>query len=407
MNPESSLLWLDALVIAAGIPLALFLLYNAFFIFCYFGIRLFGPRKSPAPPAIRRRFALLVPAHNEELIIGKLIRSARDLNYDSGLFELIIIADNCTDATAIIASQGGARCLVRNAPDLRGKPYALDWALRRVNIDSFDAVAIIDADTVFDGEFLNAMNRKLDQGCDAIQGYFNLMNPEDSWLTRLGKFPAVLKFRIRYFCKEMLGLTCPLMGNGMCFSRKIMKLYGWNAFSITENWEYYVKLVLEGHAVRYAGDAVVYSYASTALSDSEAQRKRWFKGRLGVLRKYYKELFRMAVRERELKSLDALVELAMPSYSMMLNWTLLLFAAAAGGLFAGLETRGAAVFTVVLLAVQALFLLAAAVVERPSARAVLSILRLPEFLVWKIYVIAKGLLSLRDGNWEKTKRRDP
>ncbi|MEN6466962.1 MAG: glycosyltransferase family 2 protein [Syntrophaceae bacterium] len=394
------------IVIAPGIPLAIFVLYNIFFIACYVFLRRGSAGPAP-PPKPGRRFALLVPAHNEELVIGKLILSARELNYDAGLFELFIIADNCTDGTAVIASESGARCLVRNVPDLRGKPYALEWALRRIDLDSFDAVAIIDADTVLDREFLNAMDRKLAQGCDAIQGYFNLMNPDDSWLTRLGKFPAVLKFRIRYFCKERLGLTCPLMGNGMCFSRRIMKLYGWNAFSITENWEYYIKLVLKGHDVHYAGDAVVYSYTSTALSHSEAQRKRWFKGRLGVLKAYYRQLFRRSYRARDIKSLDALTELAMPSYSMMLNWNLLLIAVSAGTWIAGLETGGTVVFTLALLSGQASFLLAAALVERPSARTFLSILRLPEFLAWKLYVVTKGLLSMRDKSWEKTRHRAP
>lgn len=396
---------LTAVIIICGIPLAGFLLYNLFFIACYFRFRRAAAIPSAPHPESRRRFALLVPAHNEEFIIGKLIGSARQLNYDPGLYELIVIADNCTDGTASLAAQGGATCLVRNRPDLRGKPRALEWALRRLDLDNYDAFAIIDADTVFDREFLNAMNRKLEQGCDAVQGYFNLMNPDDSWLTRLGRFPAILKFRIRYVCKERLGLTCPLMGNGMCFSRKIIKFYGWNAFSITENWEYYIKLVLKGHAVHYAADAVVYSYTSTALSHSEAQRKRWFKGRLGVLQAYHKPLIRRVLSARDIKCLDALVELAMPSYSMMLNWSLLLLAIAAAARFAGFATLPALVFAGVLLALQAFFLVSAALVERPSARTVLSILRLPEFLVWKIYVVTKGLLSLRDKSWEKTKHR--
>lgn len=406
MNPDFSGL-LTIFVIASGIPLTGFLLYNFFFIACYFCFTRFPADRPPLEPRTRRRFVLLVPAHNEELIIGKLIRSARELNYDPGLFELVIIADNCTDGTASIALDGGVRCLIRNRPDLRGKPYALEWALRRIDPDSFDALAIIDADTVLDREFLNAMNRKLEQGCEAVQGYFTLMNPDDSWLTRLGKFPAILKFRIRYFCKERLGLTCPLMGNGMCFSRRIIELYGWNAFSITENWEYYTKLVLKGHTVHYAADAVIYSYTSTNLSHSEAQRKRWFKGRLGVLGAYCQGLTRKAVREKDLKSLDALIELAMPSYSMMLNWNLLLLAIAVGAGLAGLHMHGAIVFTVALLLVQASFLMAAAAVERPSAKSVLSILRLPEFLLWKVYIIAKGLLSIRDKSWEKTKYRAP
>ena len=173
--------------------------------------------------------------------------------------------------------------------------------LKMTDISTSFGSPIIDADSTMHKDYLKSLNEKLKGGSDAIQGYFGIMNPEESWLTKLMTIPGVLKFKIRYACKDKIRLSCPLMGNGMCFSRKIIKEYGWNAFSITENWEYFIKLFLKGHLVSYAEDAIIYSHAVTKLSHGEAQRKRWFIGRLNVLIDYYKPIFHRLIKTFDIK----------------------------------------------------------------------------------------------------------
>lgn len=384
----------------------LFSMYNVSFSILY----LFSRKKQidetiEKGPIKLRKFAILVPAHNEELLIEKTIDSVLNLEYAKNRLELIVIADNCTDQTVKIVSNKGIRCLVRTDRQRRGKPYALNWALTKLNLDEYDAFVILDADTIVHKDFLSNMNFKLNTGAEAIQGYFDLMNPNDTWFTRISSIPGVLKFRLRYYCKERLGLSCPLMGNGMCFSRNIIETYGWNAFSITENWEYYVQLVLGGYKVNYSQDAIIYSHAVTALSHGVTQRKRWLKGQLGVLSDYFKPLASHAFLRHNIIAGDALMELLLPSYSMLLSWTLALFAILhviapiQNGFLILRNLTGILLFLQIGYCVQALAIL------RPPFKTWISLIYVPIFLLWKVIVTIKGVVNLKDKSWNKTERR--
>src|SRR5699024_8522728 len=100
----------------------------------------------------KRRFAVVVPAYNEEESIASTIRSLSAIDYDSARFKIIVIADNCTDRTAEIAEKEGAAVMVRSSAQKRGKGYALRWCFDRIlannNIHNFDAAVVVDADTI-------------------------------------------------------------------------------------------------------------------------------------------------------------------------------------------------------------------------------------------------------------------
>ena len=222
-----------ALVVVA-VPLAAFTAYQTLFL-------VVGLVARPRPRAAgtgRTHFAIIIPAHNESGLIKGTVRSLIESDYPAARRDVFVIADNCTDDTATHASAAGAMCHERHDLSLRGKPYALDWMVRRLDLDRYDAVIIIDADTVVDRHFLRAMDGHVTGGEEVVQGYFGVMNPDENWLTRLSVLPASVKFRLHFPGKRALGLTCPLAGNGMCFSAALMKKHGWKAFSITENWEY-------------------------------------------------------------------------------------------------------------------------------------------------------------------------
>lgn len=378
--------------------------YNVFFFLGHFFIRPKIRQEKAGHKYKVNRFAIIVPAHNEEKLIGKLIASISNIDYPQDKVEGVIVADNCTDHTAEIAINSGVKCLVRNDQVHRGKPYALDWALKQLDLEAYDAYVIVDADTMIGRAFLLAMNDRLNNGAEAIQGYFNIMNPDDSWLTRIAVVPGILKFRMRYAVKERLKLSCPLMGNGMCFSRNIIKQYGWNAFSITENWEYYIMLTLGGYAVGYDGDAVIYSHAVIALSHGETQRKRWLRGQLGVLLSYYRPLLKMTVRGKSLIALDALIELLLPSYSILLSWSIgilaiLLVLSLFDAQFVFLRNWSA-----LIVFAQLVYCLYGFVLSKPTFKTWMSLSYLPVFLIWKLAVTMKGFLGLKKKEWEKTER---
>ena len=393
-------------IIANAVVISFFVAYHLLFLMCYVFFRL--TRRGASQPSSTpkyNKFAIIVPAHNEELMIGDLVESVKDLDYPKNRYTLIIIADNCTDKTEEIVRKKGIQCFARTDSNKRGKPYALNWILKRIDVDRYDAFSIIDADTIVHKDYLKGMNKKINDGAEAIQAYFDVMNPDDSWLTRLMVIPGILKFKVRYFCKDILGLSCPLMGNGMCFSKNIIAKYGWNAFSVTENWEYYVQLLNNNYIVRYAEDAIIYSHAVSALSQGEAQRKRWFKGRFGVLFDYYKELLSNSLKFKSIRLLDGLIEVLLPSYSILFSWSIILLTITGFVSLLWINLSNILLWIIVLGLIQAAYFVNGLIMAKAPLKTWIALFYVPIFLVWKTFVTFKGLFGLRNKVWEKTERK--
>lgn len=394
------------LVLAANLLLiTLFICYHLFFLIYFFLNRQANtPEQYVHTDGKNAIFAIIVPAYNEELVIEDLINSVELLDYSKNMYDLIIVADNCTDRTELICNEKKVQCFARHDDNKRGKPYALEWIFKQLDLDKYDAFNIIDADTVLDRHYLNGMNRQLRSGAEAVQGYFGIKNPDDSWLTRLMVIPGVLKFSIRYFCKNKLNLSCPLMGNGMCFSRRIIKEGGWTAFSITENWEYYIQLALKSYVVHYCQDAIIYSQAEKSLSRGETQRKRWLRGRIGVALDYHRSILKKAIIERSFKLIDVFIELILPSYSELINWTIFCLASAAVVQLTFFNTGALVIWGLILVFIQVFYYVAGLVVGKAPIRTYFALLCVPVFLVWKTIVTFKALLGYKDKSWEKTDR---
>ena len=78
------------------------------------------------------RFAVLIAARNEEVVIEKLINSIKDQTYPSDHVDIYVVADNCTDSTAKIAQDAGATVYERFNKEQVGKGYAVDFLMDRI-----------------------------------------------------------------------------------------------------------------------------------------------------------------------------------------------------------------------------------------------------------------------------------
>ena len=114
----------------------------------------------------KHKFMMILPAHNESAVIGNLIESLQALDYPKELYDIYVIADNCTDNTAQIAKDLGAIVYERFDETKKTKGFAMQWFLnQKIKEDAdYDAFCVFDADNVVDKNFLNAMNKKLCQG---------------------------------------------------------------------------------------------------------------------------------------------------------------------------------------------------------------------------------------------------
>lgn len=294
------------------VPLAYFAVTSAYLAVITAGAAL--PRR-PRPPARQNwRIALLVPAHNEELILKETLLRFRKVDVP-GTLTVIVLADNCTDRTVDIARECGAQVIERNVPELRGKGYALDWCFkqRAELFRDYDAVVIADADAVMQQDFLGHVLAPLDDPkIEAVQGYYGVSNAGESRRAALIALGFLLKNHIRNAGRSALGGSANLVGNGMSFRTQSLLASGWPTVTLGEDHEMAVLIALSGGKIEYAERAVLVSDMPVTATASSTQRARWDFSGFQLRRRYGIKLVRRAVMTRNLSCLDVALELSIP-----------------------------------------------------------------------------------------------
>jgi len=347
------------------------------------------------------RLLFLVPAHNEELLIEACVRSVRNLRYPPERFSVVVIADNCADRTAIIARTAGVRCLERHVPAHPGKPRAIAWAMEQLPLGDYDAVVIVDADTMVDAEFAVELAKAGPLAERAVQGFFDLSNPTESPITRMAAVLATATHRFAYRLKQRSGLNVPLVGNGMAIGTQVLARHGWQAFSICEDWEMYALLTERGVPIVGAPSARLYAQEAQSLRQSSSQRERWTAGRLTVLAHVGPRLLRsgdVTLRQK----LDAVAELSTPGPALHLGIALLLTALAVSG-----GVPGAPILAWVLCASlirPIVYTIAALVVQPDPWRTITAFAFLPVYTAWRLGAAVRALRMVGDKPWIRTQR---
>jgi cellulose synthase/poly-beta-1,6-N-acetylglucosamine synthase-like glycosyltransferase len=353
------------------------------------------------PDGPEPRLLVLVPAHNEELLIANCVRSLVGMDYPAASRRIVVIADNSTDATARLAREAGAECLERHDVSCRGKPHALAWALNEIGLADIDACVVVDADTAVDPGFARGLAALAPLDGIAVQANIGTMNEWDNWLTRLAGVLARCRYEVTYRLRDAAGINCPLTGNGMCIGRRLLEPNGWQAFSLTENWELYASYTSEGVAVRYAYDARLFTQQVRSMRQGQIQRSRWLAGRMWVLRTWGGRIL-WSRRTPIIDKFATLAELASlsPVLQLSVAITVAITALALHGPFA----QWIAVAATASIATQ----IAATVVvmfRHPYPLPTLSaFFYLPIYAVWRTSVAAGTLLFPGTGEWRKTER---
>ena len=143
-----------------------------FFTIYYFAISFFGmfKRRETKITEPKTTFAIIVAAHNEEMVIGQLVDNLHVLNYPDELYDIFVIADNCKDNTAKIAREAGATVYERFNDLDKGKGFAMEWMFDRLfqMPKTYDAVITFDADNLVHPDFLTEMNSRYQKGYNCI-----------------------------------------------------------------------------------------------------------------------------------------------------------------------------------------------------------------------------------------------
>ena len=352
------------------------------------------------------RFAIVVPAHNEELMISKTLYSLFAIVYPKNYFDIFVVADNCDDKTAEIARNVGATVFEREDTENKGKGYALRWFFDKITSDyNYDAVVVFDADSSVSGNFLTVMNWYLEQGSDVIQSS-DLVHPRPGiWSSEITRISFTLYNYVRPMGRKALNLSMGLRGNGMCFKTDVLHKVPWDSFSLTEDTEYGLKLLLNEYRIDFAPEAQVTAKMPEKTQHAESQRERWEMGRFPLIRKYSVKLLSAAFKKKPLIYLDTLVDLLMPPLVNM--FTIVLLMLLFNLLMMLIDFSTALTFAVIWGALAAMGLLHLFVgfrVASADRHLYKALWYVPKYIIWKIKVYLKIFSDGGSKDWVRTTR---
>jgi cellulose synthase/poly-beta-1,6-N-acetylglucosamine synthase-like glycosyltransferase len=359
------------------------------------------PRRRPADvaglkPAIAK-LALVVPAHDEAVTIARCVRSlaACDPPGHGCATTIVVIADNCIDTTAELAESAGARVIVRIDAEHRGKGFALEDAFATLLAEGFDALMVIDADTVAKPNLVLEIVAILDRGADGVQTRYGVLNPGVSIRTRLMNV-ALMAFNVlRPRGRDRLGLSVGILGNGFALSRATLEAVPYDVHSIVEDLEYHLRLVRDGRRIEFADRTAVYADMPTGGSSAATQRARWEGGRLRIIADHSTGIAAEILRGNP-KLAEPLLELLLLPLAYQVVLLLITLA---------IPFTPARIYALAGLSMVSVHVLAGIVIGGGNLDDFASLLAAPVYLTWKLTMSRLILKTARrDSSWLRTER---
>jgi len=275
------------------------------------------PAKLKMPDIARSRLAVLVPAHNEETGIEKTLASI----FPQLLMKdrLIVVADNCSDATAAVAEAAGAEVTIRIDSSRLGKGYALDHGLNFLEkTGNPEVVVFVDADCQLGEDCLDRIVKLSAYSRRPVQAVY-LMTPvtQRRTITSLALFAWRVKNLVRPLGFHRLKFPCQLTGSGMAFPWEIIRAVDLASGHIVEDLKLGLDLALIGKPPLFCPHALVTSTFAAGDKGAQTQRTRWEHGHLETMIEYFPRILVAFCRTRSLSLLAMALDLAVPPLALL------------------------------------------------------------------------------------------
>ena len=359
------------------------------------GVAALFPRRFPASASAPRRIAILIPAHNESLLISDTVGNIIRQNYPKEAMTVFVIADNCSDNTAELARQSGARVMERQGNP--GKGQGLYDALALLMKENWDAFLIVDADSHLHPDTLKALDETFAAGSQAVQIRYGVLNPDESMRTRAMELSTASYSALRSLGRAVLGISAGINGNGFCLSRNTVQTVPYLAHSIVEDLEYHVHLMRAGLCVDFLDQVWVKAQMPVGSRGATVQRTRWERGRVITIRNYAPQLFRDLLKGNR-RAFDGLVDILMPPVSLVF------LGLVPALLFGNPLQRMASATGVAILFLH--YLIAACRFGSLKNMALLTGY-IPWYVLWKTYIVFASFLTEKNLSWVRTDRTKP
>ena len=249
------------------------------------------PKRYPKAKEFHK-VAIFIPARNESATISNTVKSMFMQNYPSDKFAVYVVADNCSDNTAELAREAGARVFERFDNERRSRGWALDYGTKLALEEDPDIefFVMFDADNVAHCDYLSKMNDAFESGVEFARGYSNSKNIDYNTASAISGIYYLRDSRLCCQSRSALGLDQQLMGPGMMVTAEFIKEKGFDAHSISEDAEFTYNRMLEGKRTKYVDEAMYYEEQPTNMKDVFNRNIRFG---YGLNKLFYNHGFRM------------------------------------------------------------------------------------------------------------------
>lgn len=265
----------------------------------------------------KNKFAIVIPARNESLVIGNLIQSLNSQNYSKEKYDIFVLPNNCTDNTEEVAKHYNAQIINCKKEIIKSKGDVLRYAFNYLENRDYDAYIVFDADNIVHPDFINEMNKYLCLGYRVAQGYRDSKNPSDTWISSSHSMHYIIQNFFMNKSRMNINKSCFINGTGFMVSKELLNEYGYDSLTITEDIELTVKCGFNNERIAFVENAITYDEQPTEFWVSWKQRKRWSIGTLQCLKQYYKEIFNDIFKNKNFASIDSIMFLTAPILQLL------------------------------------------------------------------------------------------
>ncbi len=264
----------------------------------------------------KNKFAVLVAARNEEIVIKSLVESLKQQNYPKKLYDIIVLVNNSSDHTDLAAKEAGATVINVDVP-VKNKGDVLKYAFHKFKESDYDAYVIFDADNIVHPNFLSRMNDTIESGYEVAEGFRDSKNLDDNWLS--GSYSLFYYIQNFFFNKSRMnvGLSSSINGTGFMVKRETINRNGFEPVTLTEDIEFTAMCALNHTKIAFVEDALTYDEQPVVFKDSWKQRKRWSMGCLQCCKHYDWKLFKEFLKTGSISCLDMCLVFLAPIFQVL------------------------------------------------------------------------------------------
>ncbi len=284
----------------------IFLVFLLYFLFI--SLSLFFTKKNKLQETKKLKFAVLIPARNEEKCISKIIRSLKKQDYPKKNLEIFTIINNCTDKTEEVALKEDAK-IIKAPYNVKNKGEALNYGIKKI-IEDYDVFLVFDADNEASENFVSAMNKEFSNGASLVKSKIFAKNQAESWISVCYDIHFCTANSIVNRARANLGLSARIIGTGFGVTSKYLKeCGGFQTKSLAEDAEFFIGCIADGKKVAFCEEAITYDEEPTSFEVSLIQRKRWTSGIMsGFKMKFIPLIKSLGKKGSFFSSLDTLIQ---------------------------------------------------------------------------------------------------